>query len=100
MCHITEAELALFQRSCTQNRFFASERASFTTLFSIDFFVCIKKMSALKKPTTASRAILPQAQPQLYGTSYFLVKMALTGRLDNLPAMLVGTVQRAEALPA
>jgi len=40
-----------------------------------------KKLLACKKPLTASRAILSQAQPQFYGTSYFLVKMALIGRL-------------------
>ena len=66
-----------------QNRFFASERASFTALFSIDFFVCIKKVSAFKKLTTASRAISPQAQPQLYGTSYFLVRNTPTGLKDG-----------------
>jgi hypothetical protein len=80
---LTEAELALLQHSCTQNCFFAPERTSFAALFSIEFFVRIKKMSAFKKPTTASRATSPQAQPQLYGTSYFLVKMALTGQQNS-----------------
>ncbi len=40
--------LLSFQRSCTQNRFFASERASFTALFSIDFFVGSKNSSVFK----------------------------------------------------
>ena len=36
-------------------------------------------MLAFKKSPTASRAISPQAQPQLYGTSYFLVRKIPTG---------------------
>ena len=51
------------------------------------FLRLYQKMSAFEKPITASRAISPQAQPQLYGTSYFLVKMALTGLLLDNPYM-------------
>jgi hypothetical protein len=54
--------------------------SSFAALFSVDFFVRIKKMSAFKNPTTASRGISPQAQPQFYGTSYFLVRNTPTGQ--------------------
>ncbi len=49
MYHITEAEIALFQHSCTQNCFFSSDEASFAALFSLDFFVRLKKYQHAKK---------------------------------------------------
>src|SRR6266567_1103707 len=80
MCHITEAEVALFQRSCTQNCFFSSDDNLFRCTFLNRFLRSYQKKSAFKKPTTASRAISPQTQPQLYGTSYFLVRNTPTGQ--------------------
>jgi hypothetical protein len=53
MCHITEAELALFLLSCMQNRFFSPEKACFSEDVSSGSLVHNKENEGLQDPSNS-----------------------------------------------